>query len=524
MSTSLPWPLRIAMAAAAGILTATAFEPYGFWFLAPITVALFAAVCSDVSYRLAAVCGFVYGLGLWALGVEWLIVFTAPALIGVTVLEALFFALLGIAANALQPGPSRQPIRRGVPGWPVWLAAAWSAAEFWFSRQPWGGFPWMRLGFTTVDAPLGGWLPIIGMAGTGFLVVLTGTSLLWIVRGLTRRGWLLALPVGALIIILGLGAGLRSWTPSQPVTHESVNVGIVQGNVFGVGVNSMGRARSMPNNHLAETATLMAHATAGAVPMPDLIVWPESSTDADPTTDDRTQNLVEAAVDLAGRPILIGTVMDGPGEGERQTSVLWWDPDEGIVDRYDKQNLVPFGEWIPLRDFFLPRLPVLQAVGKQSVPGTEPGLIEGELPDGRSIVVGDVLCYELAYDKTLIDMLAGEPDIVLVQSNNAMYGFSGQIEQQFAITRARAMEGRREIVVTTTSGVSGMIDPRGRVVDRTAEFTADHRVYSMVSADTTTPAVTLAPPIAALLMVTGVGASLVGLVSPWFARIRRQRA
>ena len=87
---------------------------------------------------------------------------------------------------------------------------------------------------------------------------------------------------------------------------------------------------------------------------------------------------------------------------------------------------------------------------------------------GRPLKVGDVICFELAYDRTVYDADAAGAQVSMVQSNNATYGGTGQIEQQFAITRARAMESRREIAVATTNSVSGFIDRDGRVVHRTA--------------------------------------------------------
>ena len=168
----------------------------------------------------------------------------------------------------------------------------------------------------------------------------------------------------------------------------------------------MGRARSVTNNHLSETVDLMTRARLGQVAEPDFLLWPENSTDIDPTRDPVTRQTVEAAADIAGRPILVGAVMQGPGEDERQTTALWWEPGRGPVARYDKRNLVPFGEWIPFRDQLLPVVPILAQVGAQSVPGTSPGVLNVEVA-GQRLTVGDVICFELAYDQTVYEAVRG---------------------------------------------------------------------------------------------------------------------
>jgi apolipoprotein N-acyltransferase len=263
----------------------------------------------------------------------------------------------------------------------------------------------------------------------------------------------------------------------------------------------------------------MTSARLGQVPTPDFLLWPENSTDIDPTRDAVTRVTVQSAAEVAGVPILVGAVMQGPDEGERQTTALWWDPQVGILARYDKRNLVPFGEWIPFRDALLPLVPALAQVGAQSVPGTTPGVLDVQV-DGRRFLVGDTICFELAYDATVYETLTAGAQVSMVQSNNATYGGTGQIEQQFAITRARAMESRREIAVATTNSVSGFIDRDGRVVTRTAEFTADSRVVTMPLRTSLTPAVLVAPWLdrgLTLLAVLGCGLALVG------ARRRRPR-
>ena len=146
---------------------------------------------------------------------------------------------------------------------------------------------------------------------------------------------------------------------------------------------------------------------------------------------------------------------------------------------------------------------VEEQVGAQSVPGANPGVLEVGIAD-RTIKIGDVICFELAYDDTVYSALTGGAQLLLVQSNNATYGGTGQIEQQFAITRARAMEARREIAVATTNSVSGFIDAQGRVLTRTEEFTASSTVVSMPLRSQITPAIWLAPWIDRLLAALGL--------------------
>ena len=380
-------------------------------------------------------------------------------------------------------------------------AAAWVLVEYAYSHIPFGGFGWIRLAYAGVDTPLSGFLPVLGVAGLTFVVALAAQIIAWCAHTVWSmrtaatklRPRTFVVPAVALLLLLAVPVGLRFYQvePEQTAAGQ-VDVGIVQGNIPGRGIEAMGRARSVTNNHLSETVNLFTRVRLGQERQPDFVLWPENSTDIDPTVDPVTRLTVDAAAQVAGRPILVGAVMRGPGEGERQTSALWWEPGRGPQARYDKQNLVPFGEWIPLRDQLKPLVPVLERVGAQSVPGTEPGVLTVNLGD-QVVRLGDVICFELAYDETFHETVRGGAQVLLVQSNNATYGGTGQIEQQFAITRARAMEARREIAVATTNSVSGLIDRNGRVVHRTAEFTADSMVVSMPLRSALTPALSVAP-------------------------------
>ena len=497
---------RIGVVALAGAALGLTWQPWGFWPLLFVSLPALTLAVRGQPLRRSFGLGYLYGLVMLTVAINWLHVLGVWVAALLILFEALFFGLLGLALSLV----GRLRI------WPLAAACCWVMIEFAYSRIPFGGFGWTRIAYAAVDTPLAGFLPFIGVAGLSFVVALAGQLIAWLViqwrarrASEPRRSGRLLVVVAALVALIVVPIGLRGYQV-EPADTASVNVGIVQGNIPGRGIEAMGRARSVTNNHLSETIDLMTRARLGQVAEPDFLLWPENSTDIDPTLDPITRQTVEAATEIAGLPILVGAVMHGPGEDERQTTALWWEPGLGPVARYDKRNLVPFGEWIPFRDQLLPVVPILAQVGAQSVPGTRPGVLNVEVA-GQRLTVGDVICFELAYDQTVYEAVRGS-EVLMVQSNNATYGGTGQIEQQFAITRARAMEARREVAVATTNSVSGFIDRDGRVVQRTSEFTADSMVVRMPRRSALTPAITVAPWLDRGLAAIGLGCCVAGFV------------
>jgi apolipoprotein N-acyltransferase len=524
--TSQPRPaqasvlLRVVVVLVAGVALGLSWQPYGLWPLLLVGIPAFTLAVRGVRPVVAFGLGYLFGLVMLTLAVSWVHVLGTWIAAVLIIFMALFFGLLGVALTLV----SR------LRWWPLAAACCWVLIEYAYARIPFGGFGWSRIAYAAVDTPLAGFFPIIGVAGVSFVVALLGQLIAWAVLtlwtarrgGPTRRTYIL-IPVAVALSLILAGSALRLYQVEPEVSPAgSVRVGIVQGNIPGRGIEAMGRARSVTNNHLSETIRLMTKARLGEIPEPDFLLWPENSTDIDPTVDPLTRLTVQAAADVADRPILVGAVMEGPGFDERQTAALWWDPDRGVLARYNKQNLVPFGEWIPFRAQLLPLIPLLQQVGAQSVPGTRPGVLDVAV-GGRPIKIGDVICFELAYDQTIYRSLRGGAQILMVQSNNATYGGTGQIEQQFAITRARAMESRREIAVATTNSVSGFITRDGAVATRTQEFTAQSMVVEMPLRSTLTPAIRVAPWLERGLALVAVLACLTVVVSGTW-RFRAERA
>jgi apolipoprotein N-acyltransferase len=288
----------------------------------------------------------------------------------------------------------------------------------------------------------------------------------------------------------------------------------VQGNVPGKGLEFLGRARTVTRNHLSATLDLEKAVEAGSQIKPDIVIWPENSTDIDPYKDAETRDDIQQAVDAVKVPILVGAVIEGPGPNERQTTGIVWDPVTGPGQRYAKRHPVPFGEYIPFRDQLLPYIKRLEMIGRQTAPGTMPGV----LPI-RGVTYGDVICFEVAYDGIVADVMKGGAQVLVVQTNNATYGGTGQPEQQFAITRMRAIETGRTMLIASTSGISGVINPDGRVEHKSAQFVSDVYVAQVPVRDSHTLATTLGgwPQ----WILTGLG--IIGAVLALLAR-RKPRA
>ncbi|MBA3528785.1 MAG: apolipoprotein N-acyltransferase [Propionibacteriaceae bacterium] len=408
---------RVLVAVGAGLAMGLSWQPYNLWPLLFLGIAAFTLAVRGLGPRTAFGIGYAFGIAMLVVAINWVHVLGFWVAVALIAFESLFFALLGVAISVVTR----------LRFWPLASACAWMLIEFAYSRIPFGGFGWTRIAYAAVDTPLAGFFPTIGVAGVSFLVAVVGQLVAWAVISLAPRppqpagrsagsgARRLALTTSATLTmaIVLIGYSLR-WYQVEPVAGRegALNVGIVQGNVPGRGIEAMGRARSVTDNHLSETVNLMAKSRLGLTAAPDFILWPENSTDIDPLRDVVTSRVVQSATQVSGVPILVGAVMEGPGPDERQTSALWWDPQRGILARYDKRNLVPFGEWIPFRAQLLPVLPILKQVGAQSVPGRTPGVLT--VPVGqREVKVGDIICFELAYDRTVYQTLTGGAQLLM---------------------------------------------------------------------------------------------------------------
>ncbi|MDP9182021.1 MAG: apolipoprotein N-acyltransferase [Actinomycetota bacterium] len=490
--------VRPALALGSGALLDLAFPPHDLWWLAPLPVAVLTAVCRGRTVRQGLGLGLLHGLGLFLPLLVWTgTIAGAPAWFALALLEAGFLTALGAALAVLTR----------LSAWPLWVACAWVLEEGLRDRLPFGGFTWGRLAFSQGHTPL---TPLASLGGAPlvtFAVAALSASLLACVTGTAptiRRGlddarrrrlaWVLVGPVLVLVALL---------VPT-PTSGQLVTVAVVQGNVPRLGLDAFAQRAAVLGNHVSATHELAQQVRDGRLPPPDLVIWPENASDLDPYTDAGAEAAIDGAVRDVGVPVLIGAVTDGPGRFVSNRGIVW-DPVTGPGATYVKRHPVPFGEYIPFRSLVRNVTKKVDLVPRDFASGDEPGVL-GVGP----ATVADVICFEVAYDGVVRDAVRGGGRLVVVQTNNATFGRSGETSQQLAMGRLRAVEHGRAVVVAATSGVSAVIAPDGRVLDQSRVFSKDLLVERVPLRSAQTPATRLGALPEMLLALLGAGAVLVG--------------
>jgi apolipoprotein N-acyltransferase len=474
---------RAAGAAGGGVLLYLSFPPRTLWWLAPAAFALLWVVVHGCRARGGLGWGGVFGLGFLLPLLVWTGGYVGPVP---------WLALAGAQALFVGAAAAGIAVVSRLPAGPVWGAAVWVAGEALRARVPFGGFPWGRVGFGQPDGPL---LPLAAVGGVpvlSFVTVLAGLALGEAARRAVRSRAAPLLGVRtaagpALLAVGALAAGpvAALVPPVAGGADRTVEVAAVQGNVPRLGLDFNAQRRAVLDNHVRVTERLAAEVEAGRSTRPDIVIWPENASDIDPLRNPDAAEEIGRAARAVGVPLLVGTVLRNPDGVTTTNSVLVWEPGTGIVDRNDKRRVQPFGEYLPWRGFFALFSRYAERAG-YFVPGPGPGVV-----DMAGVPVGVTICWEVAFDDLVADSVAAGATVLAVPSNNATFGLSEMTYQQLAMSRVRAVEHDRAVVVATTSGVSALVAPDGEVTSASELFTSDVLVGRMPLKDTATLAARL---------------------------------
>jgi len=447
--------LALPVALAGGLALAAAFPPVGAWPLAAAGPALLAVALWRRTLRGSLAVGLVFGLAFFVPLLSWLVNVAWYVWVTLALVEAMIFAVL----------TAGQRLLLRLRAWPLAVAGWWVAAEAVRARWPYA-FPWGRLAMSQPGAPTARWAAIGGAPLLTFVVALAGGCLAWLLlapgHGIARRpaARRRGMPALAFAAAAGLAVGggllpVDQATPGGP----TASVAAIQGDVpHARNLPDLLRAATVTQNHANATETLAAQVAARSRPAPDVVIWPENSTDLDPGLNPASYAMIQRAVDAIGRPVLVGAVLQNP---LRNAGQLWL-PGRGPVAVYIKRQLVPFGEYIPFRGLLshLTPLTALQPV---------------DFTAGHRAVVfrlgkirlGDVICYEVGFDGLVSAEVTAGANLLAVQSNDADFeldGQPGESQQQVAMARIRAIESDRSVVYASTTGESALIAPDGSLI------------------------------------------------------------
>ena len=489
-------------AATSGLLLWLSFPPLGLGPAALPACALLIAITVGQRLRMAFALAFGAATVFFLLLLHWLTVVGMDAWLLLALVCALYFGVMGMGIALV----SRLAL------WPIWVAGLWVGQEWLRGSFPFGGFPWGNVAFSQVDTSFGRSSMVLGVLGATGLLVLTAAALVAAILAAGMQRWRVAGAWALLVLVAALSPQLL-----QPPTAgdrvggpKAAAIGIVQGGTPELGLGALDVRRAVLDNHVRESMKMARQVAAGTTVRPAFVLWPENSSDLDPFTDSAAAAMIGTAVRTLNVPVLVGAVVNIPDD---PTAVfnqgILWDPVTGPGLTYSKTHPVPFGEYIPFRSLIAPLIDRFDRIGRDFAAGTRPGLFT--IGD---IAVGDVICFEIAYNSVIDPLIDDGARVLTVQTNNATYGGTAQPEQQLAIEQMRALETGRSVVVAATTGISAFINPDGTVQAQLDQGQVGGLVREVPLRGQLNPSAWLGRPLAGAWALLGVLALWAGVRAP----------
>lgn len=404
-------------------LASLSFEPYGIWPLALIGLAGWFTLLTQNRLKYRIFLSYLFGACLLLLNQHWTGVYVGnlPWLI-LSLSQAVIFIMPAFF------------VRKGAKYNQYLFALSYVSTELLLRTVPFTGFGWTRLSFTQVDSPLAVIYPIGGVALVALVLALVSSARKF-------RSFVIAALIPAVCWFI----------PANVQNEEPISIALVQGGVVNLGLDFNSKPQEVFKRHLDQSISSIKPNEV------DLIIWPENAVDVDVNTNPQVNDSIKNLSTILNTPILIGAVtksIDGP----KNQSILY-NSAKGQI--YTKRYLTPFGEYLPLRS-------VAEKVSKYSSQITD-------FKAGEQNTVFDVngnrfntlICYELIND---IFVAEARNNFLVVQTNNATFGDTSQLDQQLNIARVRALESAREIAYVSTTGTTSFISPQGKILSSLDKF------------------------------------------------------
>ena len=464
-----------------GATSVLAFAPFGLWMLLPVTLAVFFVVLYHSNTRGSSFrVGYFFGVGLFGAGIYW-IYYSLHLFGGAIAVIAGLGTFLFVLFLALYPAFLAMLLHRFEKhsGWFfLTVPAMWVLFE-WLRSWLFTGFPWLNAGYSTLNSPLAGYAPVGGVFLSSLALVLCSGLIAWWLCRRTLVSGIVALCSVCAIAAGGYGLQQIQWT--QPVQDRTVDVTMVQGNIA--------QELKFQPNLLEDSISLYSSLSETGA---ELVIWPES---AIPTV---YSDVADWELEFAESLSKNGTTVISGGFTSNADFSLYFNAIKvlnGTEDQvYVKRHLVPFGEYTPFRDVLTLLAKHITIPMSDLSPGSGP--IKPITVNG--VNYGMSICYEDAFGSEMRAQFP-EANVLINVSNDAWFGDSTAPHQHQEIAAMRSLEFGRPMLRVTNTGITSLIDYRGQVVQRGAQFEAVAIDVEVTPREGSTPYVTLGDWLAVLL-------------------------
>ena len=439
----------------AGALMPLAYAPLNIFFIAILCPALLLVLWLDRSPGLAFRYGYFFGLGMFGVGVYWLHIsinmFGGVGIVGAILLTALLVAFLSLYPALVGYIGRRWFGKSDVMFLLLAVPVLWVLAE-WARSWVLTGFPWLNLGYSQTDTFFSALAPLLGVYAVSWFTVMIAALLVCLYR-LQRQGAPAVLAALVLLCLSNWSLTKVDWTQLE---KDNVSTALAQ-----AAIPQQLKWRPELRQQSLDLYMKLSEPYWGN----DIIVWPETAIPAYSFSVPELMDELKILTKKHETIFLSGLVDKKPGASNYYNAVMMLA--DGKTGWYHKQHLVPFGEYLPLK-FILGVI-----LDKLEIPMSDfsAGQAQAPLLEANGISLGISICYEDTFGEEVIKALP-EATLLVNVSNDAWFGDSLAPHQHLQMARMRALESGRYMLRATNTGISAIIDEKGRIVKQSPQFEA----------------------------------------------------